>query len=81
MHQVGRKINQYKSLMGKSSSKKSLTNVASFVSMASATTARDPGPSISRQASTNRKQDQYQVQGRIDINHFVFIIFYNLRGK
>jgi len=57
MHQVGRKINQYKSLMGKSSSKKSLTNVASFVSM------KDPGPSISRQASTKRKQDQYQVQG------------------
>ena len=81
MHQVGRKINQYKSLMGKSSSKKSLTNVASFVSMASATTARDPGPSISRQASTKRKQDQYQVQGRIDINHFVFIILQNLREK
>ena len=78
MHQVGRKINQYKSLMGKSSSKKSLTNVASFVSMKSATSARDPGPSISRQASTNRKRDQYQVQGRIDI---VFIIFQNLREK
>ena len=75
MHQVGRKINQYKSLMGKSSSKKSLTNVASFVSMASATTARDPGPSISRRSS--RKQDQYQVQGRIVINHFFFIIFQN----
>ena len=75
MHQVGRKINQYKSLMGKSSSKKSLTNVASFVSM------KDPGPSISRQASTNRKQDQYQVQGRIDINHFVFIILKNLKEK
>ena len=41
MHQVGRKLNQYKSLIAKSSSKKNLSNVASFVSMGSAAT-RDP---------------------------------------
>ena len=56
LHQVGRKINLYKSLIVKNSSKKNLSNVASFVSVGSAAT-RDPGPSISRQASTNRKQE------------------------
>ena len=57
LHQVGRKINLYKSLIVKNSSKKNLSNVASFVSVGSAAT-RDPGPSISRQASTNRKQEK-----------------------
>ena len=66
MHQVGRKLNQYKSLMVKNSSKQNLTNVASFVSMASAATAKDPGPSISRQASTNRKQGHYEGKAQCE---------------
>ena len=56
LHQVGRKLTQYKEmLVNNSNKKKPFSNVASFASVTSA--AKDPGPSISRQASTIRKND------------------------
>ena len=60
MHQVEQKLNQYKNMIMKSRSKTKLSNVASFLSVGSAATGgqRDPGPSVSRQASTKRKYRQ-----------------------
>lgn len=58
LHQVGRKINQYKSLLVKNSSKKNLTKNASFVSVASGVAnGKGPSPSISRQPSFKRSKD------------------------
>ena len=61
MHQVEQKLNQYKNILMKSRSKTKLSNVASFLSVGSAAQGaahRDPGPSVSRQASTSRKYRQ-----------------------
>ena len=62
MHQVEQKLNQYKNMIMKSRSKTKLSNVASFLSVGSAAAAqgaaqRDPGPSVSRQASTKYRQN------------------------
>ena len=56
MHQVGMKLNQYKTLISRKNSRKNLSNVASFVSVGEA--AKDPGTSISRQTSERRKRQQ-----------------------
>ncbi len=67
LHQVERKINQYKSLLGRrSSSRKNLSNVASFVSVKDAEVVdqaanlkdKEQTPNVSRQTSTKRTKDQ-----------------------
>ena len=65
MHQVEMKLNQYKNMLIKNRSKTQLrSNVASFLSVGSAAgSAKDPGPSVSRQASiSNRERNQFEQQ-------------------
>ena len=56
LHQVGRKINQYKAIFV-GNNKKHMSNVASFVSVGNAAAKADPSPSVSRQHSTKRPID------------------------
>ena len=77
MHQVEMKLNQYKNLLIKNRSKTKLrSNVASFLSVGStASTSKDPGPSVSRQASIShhgerRQFQQQQSEGMLEMKFF-----------